>query len=205
MKAPATLSKTTSHLDQSDEELMLAIQQRNEGALEALFHRYRALLHTVALRVVNCRAAAEEITQDCWLEVWRKADSFDCLKGKPSTWIVTLVRRRAIDYRRRQTAYHKAMDLIQAQWGVLEETNNNTRREFELADISALLHKLLLELPQAQRQAVCLAFMMGMSQREVAKATRSPLGTVKTRLELGLRKLRNASCLQVPRDTVLHA
>jgi RNA polymerase sigma factor, sigma-70 family len=113
--------------------------------------------------------------------------------GKPLGWIVTIARRRAIDRLRRRQAYSRARERYGKQ---LEQQPKNSRHEaydpFVRSDLRHFLENCMRTLPRFQREAVELAFFKGMSHSEIAAATHAPLGTVKTRLELGLQKLSNA-------------
>ncbi len=173
-----------------DEELMAAIQQRDAAALETLILRYRRLLKNAIMRTVSDDADAEDVLQECFLELWKQAGRYSAAKGRPMAWLMTLAKRRAIDHVRRAMAYGRAMDRMEGAIEQAETFTQGSADECEQADMSRVLNQHLTLLPQAQKQAIELAFLQGMSQREVAEATHTPLGTVKTRMELGLKKLR---------------
>ncbi|WP_395747422.1 RNA polymerase sigma factor [Prosthecobacter sp.] len=173
-----------------DEDLMAAIQQQDAAALETLMQRYRRLLKSAILRTVNDDAGAEDVVQECFLEVWRHADHYSPLKGRPLAWLMTLGKRRAIDHLRRSMSYCRAKDRMEEAIQQTETFTMDSAAECEQADLSRVLGEHLTLLPDAQKQVIELAFLQGMSQREVAEATHTPLGTVKTRMELGLKKLR---------------
>lgn len=173
-----------------DEELMAAIQQRNAAALETLILRYRRLLKNAIMRTVSDDADAEDVLQECFLELWKQAGRYSAAKGRPMAWLMTLAKRRAIDHVRRAMAYGRAMDRMEGAIEIAETFTQGSSDECEQADMSRVLNQHLTLLPQAQKQAIELAYLQGMSQREVAEATHTPLGTVKTRMELGLKKLR---------------
>ena len=98
-----------------DEELMCAIQMHDAAAMDTLFQRYRTLLKSVILRIIPDSAAADDILQDCILEVWNHADHFSAEKGRALGWIVTLAKRRSIDYLRRSQAYNNAKDRLETE------------------------------------------------------------------------------------------
>jgi RNA polymerase sigma-70 factor (ECF subfamily) len=173
-----------------DEELMAAIQQRDSGALEILMQRYRRLLKSAIMRTVNDDAAAEDVLQECFFELWRQVDHYSAAKGRPLAWLMTLGKRRAIDHLRRSMAYCRAKDRMEESIQKTETFTQDSAADCEQADMGRVLNEHLSLLPQAQKQVIELAFLQGMSQREVAEATHTPLGTVKTRMELGLKKLR---------------
>lgn len=173
-----------------DEELMASIQQRNGAALEMMMQRYRRLLKSAILRTVNDDAAAEDVLQECFFELWRQADHYSSTKGRPMAWLMTLAKRRAIDHLRRSMAYCRAKDRMEQSIQHIEVISQDSAVDCEQADMGRVLGEHLSLLPEAQKQVIELAFLQGMSQREVAEATHTPLGTVKTRMELGLKKLR---------------
>ncbi|MDZ4403984.1 sigma-70 family RNA polymerase sigma factor [Prosthecobacter sp.] len=190
---PVSLSNTALSQDKQplDEDLMCAIQMHDPVAMDTLFQRYRMLLKSVILRIVPDAAAADDVLQECILEIWNHADHFSAAKGRPLGWIVTLARRRAIDHLRRSQAYNNAKDRLEDETK-LRPLTQNAAADCEQADICRVLRQHLSRLPAHQQQVIHLAFLKGMSQREVAQATHTPLGTVKTRLELGLKKLRSS-------------
>ena len=174
-----------------DEELMSAIQMHDAAAMNTLFQRYRTLLKSVILRITPDSAAADDILQECILEIWNHADHFSAEKGRALGWIVTLAKRRSIDHVRRSQAYNNAKDRLENE-SRQRPFNPNAAADCEQADICQILQQHLSRLPTPQQQVIQLAFLKGMSQREVAEVTRTPLGTVKTRMELGLKKLRSS-------------
>ncbi len=160
-------------------------------ALECLYARYSAVLKGVVMRVVHDEAEAEDLLQEIFMQVWGRAEHYSPEKGKPLGWLVTLARRRAIDRLRQRRAYRRATDRF--EWECKIPLHGHERAKMDSGlfqeDLRELLRKLIDGLPVYQRQAITLAFFEGMSQREIAAATRIPLGTIKTRIELGMRKL----------------
>lgn len=177
-------------LQPTDEALMSAIQDRDAAALKVLVQRYRKLLKSAIMRTVNDDAAAEDVLQECLLDLWRHTDHYSSAKGKPLAWLMTLCRRRAIDHLRRCMAYSRARDRMEDEIKQTASFSQNVAADCEQADIGRVLGQHLSLLPAAQQEVIRLAFLKGMTQREVAHATQTPLGTVKTRMELGLKKLR---------------
>lgn len=180
--------------DESDEQLMAQIQDHDEAALGALYERHKAVLRTIIARVVHNDYDVDELLQEVFVELWNRADHFDQAKGKALGWIVTLARRRAIDRIRRRQAYSRAEERMRLETevqpsqthyeGVEDDANN--------ADRAEIFQRIIDTLPEAQQEALRLAFYHGLSQREIAAKTGIPLGTIKTRLELALRKVRTA-------------
>ncbi len=177
----------------TDEMLMASITAGEPEALAALFDRYGGVIKSVVMKTLHNAAESEDLLQEIFVEVWNRADKFSEEKGKPLGWIVTMARRRAIDKVRSRSAYQRATDRFQAE---IEEAPNSGRfddgQDIVMSDIRILLDSKLADLPLAQREVLELAFYNGMSQREIAAHTGAPLGTIKTRIELGLKKLHTA-------------
>jgi RNA polymerase sigma-70 factor (ECF subfamily) len=175
----------------SDLELMNAIQAEDPEALSQLYDRYNGILKALILRVVHNEAEADDLLQEIFMEIWNQAKNFSSQKGKPLGWMVTLARRRAIDGLRKKQAYARAEERLQNETEQQPDAwaHNTTEEEIVLSDTRELIRKVIAGLPPAQQQAIDLAFFRGMSQREIAAKTNTPLGTVKTRLELGLKKI----------------
>jgi RNA polymerase sigma-70 factor (ECF subfamily) len=177
-------------LDLTDERLMEMVQQRNPLGLEYLYDRHAAIVKSLGMKVVHNEAEAEDLLQEIFMEIWNRAAGYDPAKGKPLGWIVTLARRRAIDRLRKCQSHCRAEDRLRDEVEQQPDSwTTDPEEDFVMADIRETLRKLITALPEAQQQAINLAFYQGMSQREIAAHTGIPLGTIKTRLELGLKKL----------------
>jgi RNA polymerase sigma-70 factor (ECF subfamily) len=175
----------------SDIALMRAIQAEEPEALSQLYDRYSGILKALVLRVIHNEAEAEDLLQEIFMEIWNQAKNFSAHKGKPLGWMVTLARRRAIDGLRKKQAYARAEERLQSETEQQPDAwvHNATELEIALGDTRVLIREVIDSLPPAQQEAIDLAFFRGMSQREIAANTNTPLGTVKTRLELGLKKI----------------
>ena len=175
----------------TDVELMQGIQREDPEALSQLYDRYNGILKALVLRVIHNEAEADELLQEIFMEIWKHAKNFSAAKGKPLGWIVTLARRRAIDGLRKKQAYLRAEEHLQQETEQQPDAwvNNSTEEEILDSDRRILIRRVIGMLPPPQQQAIELAFFRGMSQREIAANTNTPLGTVKTRLELGLKKI----------------
>jgi RNA polymerase sigma-70 factor (ECF subfamily) len=175
----------------SDEALMEAITAQRPEALTEFYSRHGGRLKSVIGNVVHEEGDADDVLQDILLQIWHEADHYSPKAGKLLGWVVTLARRRAIDRLRRKQAYCRAKERYQEH--VIEaptrRDNPSSNNEISRSDLRRFLHGRLNVLPDPQREALELAFFAGMSHREIAAVTRAPLGTVKTRLELGLQKL----------------
>jgi len=175
----------------TDLELMEGIQAENSESLSQLYDRYNGILKALILRVIHNEAEADDLLQEIFMEIWNQAKNFSAQKGKPLGWMVTLARRRAIDGLRKKQAYARAEERLQQETEQQPEAwvHNSTEEEIAVSDTRVLIRRVIALLPPAQQQAIELAFFRGMSQREIAAKTNTPLGTVKTRLELGLKKI----------------
>ena len=175
----------------SDLDLMLRIQKEDAEALSLLYDRYSGIIKALILRVIHNDAEADDLLQEIFMEIWNQAKNFSAQKGKPLGWMVTLARRRAIDGLRKKQAYARAEERLQGETEQQPDAwvQNTTETEIAMGDRRVLIRRVIDSLPPPQQQAVELAFFRGMSQREIAANTNTPLGTVKTRLELGLKKI----------------
>jgi RNA polymerase sigma-70 factor, ECF subfamily len=177
----------------SDEALMKAITDRHQTALRELYERYGKTLKAVITHVVHEDAEADDVLQEIFLQIWKEAANYSPQAGKPLGWVVTLARRRAIDRLRRRQAYCRAKDRFESQIEQQPDAwvRNRIDEELVRSDMRRFLKRQMDTLPPYQREAIELSFFEGLSHREIAAVTGTPLGTVKTRLELGLRKLTN--------------
>ncbi len=168
---------------------MLALAARDdEGALAALYDRYSRVAYGLALRIVRDPALAEDAVQEAFLTLWRTAGSFRADKAKPSTWILTLVHRRAVDLVRREER-RRAVPLEPGDEP--DAQGLATDEEIELTDRRRLVQAALRQLPDDQREALELAYYGGLTQSELAERLAVPLGTIKSRMFTGLRRLRD--------------
>jgi RNA polymerase sigma-70 factor (ECF subfamily) len=177
------VSRQLAHL--SDEALVLLAARSEESALAELYDRYGRTAYGLALRVLRDQTLAEDAVQEAFLTVWRTASRFVPERGKASTWILTLVHRRAVDtvrreQRRRGEALDRAVEPVVE--GVEEDAWLHLQRE--------RVQSALRRLPDAQREALELAYYGGLSQSELAERLGQPLGTIKSRMFTGLSRLR---------------
>ena len=179
---------TSTTIEPSDEDLMRRVQARDDRAIAILYRRHTPLLRTVIGRILNNDSDVDDQLQEVFLEVWRLADHYNEAKGKALGWIVTLARRRSIDKLRKKQAYRRAQDRLRAE--PEPAPHRGADEESAAADTASIFSRVIGTLPVAQQDALKLAFYRGLSQREIAARTGIPLGTIKTRLELALRKVR---------------
>lgn len=186
-----TDKRETGRMNQATElELIRRVNKGDEDALVELHTQYVNLVYSVAFRVIGDQQAAEEVTQDTFMRVWKKSESYDAQKGRFTTWLLTVTRRLAIDVlRQRQRREPQTgmlfMDEDPTLWENLPMGDNS-------ADLRRTLQSVMNELPSEQRDLIELVYFGGMSHTDVAESRGLPLGTVKTRIRLGMQKLRSA-------------
>jgi len=171
----------------NDVELLKAIAARDEAALAGLYDCYRAILFGLLMRILNNREEAEDVLQEVFLQVWRKAADFDESRGRPFTWLVTLARSRGID-RLRTLAARERVAVAGAREGSGEISDAAT--DAFKSEQRGLVSDALAKLPDEQKRPIMLAYFDGLTQSEIATRTGAPLGTVKTRMRTGMIRLR---------------
>jgi RNA polymerase sigma-70 factor, ECF subfamily len=173
--------------DNNDVALIQAIAARDETALAQLYDRYRVILFGLLMRILNNRQEAEDVLQEVFLQVWRKAADYDENRGRPFTWLVTLGRSRGID-RLRSLATRERITEAGAK-EASEEISDAAGDAFR-SEQRSLVNDALAQLPNEQKQTLILAYFDGLTQSEIAARLGAPLGTVKTRMRTGMMKLR---------------
>ncbi len=169
----------------SDEQVLEAVGRGDDDALGVLYDRFGRPAFRLAFRILRDRALAEDAVQEAFLAVWRSADAYKRERAKPSTWILTVVHRRAVDLvRREQTRRGEPLEVAP------EPTSGPADEDAVLRDRRAAVQAALTELPDEQRQALELAYYGGLTQSELAERLGVPLGTVKSRMFAGLGRLR---------------
>jgi len=177
------VSRELAHL--SDEALVLLAARSEQSALAELYDRYGRPAYGLALRVLRDEALAEDAVQEAFLAVWRTAPRFVPERGKASTWIFTLVHRRAVDLVRREVV--RRADSLE---GAPEPGGGDAGEEAWLRLQRERVQDALRQLPDQQREALELAYYGGFSQSELAERLGQPLGTIKSRMFAGLARLR---------------
>ena len=173
-----------------DQELIVRLRAQDQSALNLLYERYSGVVYALALRIIGQSADAEDIVVDSFWQVWQQAANYDVSRGQLRGWIVTIARSRALDrlrvIRRAPTVDSEEADNARR---VLASDDNPEQETWE-AEQSAIVGAALAALPKEQREALELAYYQGLSQSEVAARLGEPLGTIKTRIRLGMMKLR---------------
>jgi RNA polymerase sigma-70 factor (ECF subfamily) len=174
-------------LSLDDDELAHLVAQSNREAFITLYDRHAARVYALALRMLGEQMAAEEVVQDTFMKLWTRADTFSPQKGALLAWLLTIARRTALDRIRlenRRPEFGSSTDP-EDTWRLSADPDSQTEEARWRS-----LHFALQDLPDEQRQVIELAYYHGMSQSQIAEYLVSPLGTVKTRLRLGMEKLR---------------
>jgi len=174
----------------ADEELMPLIGGKDAGAFDVFYERHGGASYSLAYRIVGDRQAAEDVTQEAFVSIWRSGARYDAARGSVRSWTLGIVRNRAIDLLRSRSGRAPKLDFD-------DEVALEARPAEEFTDTEALrretareLRGALGELPDDQSKVIELAYFGGFSQSEIAEMLSEPLGTVKGRMRLGLEKIR---------------
>jgi RNA polymerase sigma-70 factor (ECF subfamily) len=174
----------------ADEELMPLVGRKDPEAFEVLYDRHGGVAYSLANRIVGNRAAAEEVTQEAFISVWRSGARFDAARGSVRSWLLSVVRNRAIDFLRSKAGKAPKLDFDDdsalEQRPAAERTEEEALRRETAGEIRGALGKL----PGEQSKVIELAYFGGFSHSEIAEILSLPMGTVKGRMRLGLEKIR---------------
>jgi RNA polymerase sigma-70 factor, ECF subfamily len=174
----------------ADEELMPLVGRKDPEAFAVLYDRHGGAAYSLAYRIVGDRAAAEEVTQEAFISVWRSGARFDAARGSVRSWLLSVVRNRAIDFLRSRAG--KAPKLTFDDDSALEQRPAAERTEEEALrrETAGELRGAIGKLPGEQSKVIELAYFGGFSHSEIAQMLNLPMGTVKGRMRLGLEKIR---------------
>jgi RNA polymerase sigma-70 factor (ECF subfamily) len=170
----------------SDDAVLALVARSDESALAELYDRFGGPAYRLAVRVLRDAALAEDAVQDAFLTAWRTAPSFDARRGTVSTWLLTLVHRRAVDVVRREDR-RRGVPLDDAPVAAGDATDETA----EIRELRRSVQAALAELSPIERESLELAYYGGLSQSEIAERLGVPLGTVKSRMFAGLARLRD--------------
>jgi RNA polymerase sigma factor (sigma-70 family) len=174
----------------SDDVILAGLRARSDDALAALYDRYGATCFGVARRIVVDEHLAADVVQDAFLSVWREAERFDRTRGSVRAWLLTVTHHRAVDLVRRENR-HRAQRASVELLDVQPADDAHLDEQVAASERADSVRRALDALPQPQREALLLAYFGGHTQNEIASLTGTPLGTVKTRMLAGMRKLRD--------------
>lgn len=173
--------------------LLPAVARRDVEAFEALYDRHASTLFAVLIRILSNPEDAREVLQETFVQIWNRADQYDSERGSEMAWLVSICRNRGIDRIRAR----KLREIRESEAGIEilsrgPDVSVSTGTDDVLrSETQKLIRRALEDLPAAQRTALELAYFEGLSQSEIARKLREPLGTVKTRMHLGMKKLRD--------------
>jgi RNA polymerase sigma-70 factor, ECF subfamily len=173
----------------ADEDVMQLVRRGDARAFEVIYERHSAAAFSLAYRMMGTRAGAEDVTQDAFLSLWRSGARYDRARGSVRTWVLGIVHHRAIDALRRATVHdrRRASDEgIEERFEARERTDVEAARREEAGSVRGALSSL----PADQSQVIELAYFGGFTHTEIADMLDAPVGTVKGRMRLGLKKMR---------------
>jgi RNA polymerase sigma-70 factor, ECF subfamily len=173
----------------ADEEVMQLIQEGNPDAFELLYDRHGGPAFSLAYRMVGTRGAAEDVTQEAFLSIWRSRQRYDSTRGSVRTWVLGIVHHRAIDALRRSVVHDRkraGMEGVEETIEAPERTDVEAARRQDANSVRGALE----DLPKEQARVIELAYFGGFSHSQIAEMLQQPIGTVKGRMRLGLEKLR---------------
>jgi RNA polymerase sigma-70 factor, ECF subfamily len=192
---PASMARSFAHL--SDEAVVALVARSDQSALAELYDRFGRLAYGVALRVLRDEKLAEDAVQEGFLAAWRTADRFMPERAKATTWVLTLVHRRAVDLVRREERRRAESLPDDVEHASTESAEDDAWLRFERERVQAALKRL----PDQQREALELAYYGGFTQSELAERLGQPVGTIKSRMFAGLTRLRELLGEPGPTDT----
>ena len=179
--------------DARDRELLARLRGGDEDAFRGLFDRYAPTAKALALRVVRQAHLAEEIVQEAFMAVWKNPDGYDADRGSVRSWLMGMVHHRAVDLVRREEAHRRrAEDAIPEAYEEAADHADDVVEEIGRPEERRIVRAALAELPEEQRRVLEMMYFDGLSQSQIAEATGLPLGTVKSRALLGMRRMRGA-------------
>ena len=175
--------------DLADEEVMQLVQSGDPRAFELLYDRHGGAAFSLAYRMVGKRVTAEDITQEAFLSIWRSRLRYDQARGSVRTWVLGIVHNRAIDGLRRSSLHDRrreSLDVVEERFEARERTDVEAARREEAGAVRGALSSL----PPDQVQVIELAYFGGFTHTEIAEMLDAPVGTIKGRMRLGLKKMR---------------
>ena len=173
-------------------ELLERMARQDQTALKEFYEQYCKLVYSFVLRILNCRAEADEITLEVFWQAWQQAEQYCQKRGSVSAWLIMIARSRAIDRRRSNERRNGNLDAVDTE-GISDQNSgigiDPEKSLYWLERREAVLNALS-EMNDKQRQAIELAYFSGLSQSEIAAVLQEPLGTIKTRIRTGMQALR---------------
>jgi RNA polymerase sigma factor (sigma-70 family) len=183
--------RETAYRGLQDGQLVQLVAEKDADALKVLYERYGKVAYSLARRILTDEVLAQDVVQEVFLSLWRDARRFDAGRGTLATYLLSMTHHRAVDVVRREENLRRRRtsdEVLELQ----PDPNPGVEAEAEAAERRSEVRAALAQLPSAQREALALAYFGGYTQREVATLVGVPLGTVKTRMAAGMRKLKQA-------------
>jgi RNA polymerase sigma-70 factor (ECF subfamily) len=177
--------RDTRTVDMTDESLLARVASGDDDALGSLYDRFGRVAYGLALRILRDERLAEDAVQEAFLAVWRQAASFRPERANARSWVLTFVHRRAVDLVRREE--RRRAEPLEPE---AEAATGSTAEAVELRRRREAVQRALAQLPEEQRRPIELAYYGGFSQSELAERLGEPLGTIKSRMFTGLKRLR---------------
>jgi len=171
-----------------DASLIRRIADGDESALATLYDRWSQPVYSLVAHLLKDADGAEDVVEETFWQVWQRASSYDASRGTVRTWILTIGRSRALD---RIRSRKRNREDVATDLSFIRDPASDPSQEAEGAERRELVYSALSELPEDQRRALELAYFHGLSQSEIAASLGEPLGTIKTRMRLGMQKLRD--------------
>jgi RNA polymerase sigma-70 factor (ECF subfamily) len=176
----------------SDQELVTRVTNGDPSALDELYQRHARSVYSLILHIVRDPSTAEDVTQEVFLKVWRQSDSYRPERGALSSWLLSVAHNRAIDVvRRRRLREEYHLPEAQDVGDLVADGVLDPGEAAGIADMAVIVRRALQQIPEAQRRAIEMAFFQGKTHVEISEELGEPLGTAKTRIRLGMRKLRS--------------
>jgi len=189
---PKPTSLAPSSLDvQRDQDirLMRRVAQQDESALEALYERYSGPLFSLIFKMLNNNQEAEEVLQDAFVRIWKRADRYDPARSAFFTWAVQITRNLCIDRLRSRHKITLFEDHLEGR-EIVRDNEEDSRRRLIRRERSEQVRKKLDQLPENQRVCIELAFFKGLTHHEIAAQLEEPLGTIKARIRRGMQRMK---------------
>jgi RNA polymerase sigma-70 factor (ECF subfamily) len=187
------LTKPVNEPETRDQDIALLrrIGAKDRDAFAEFYDKYSTLLFSIASKILNDAAEAEDVLQETFMQIWEKAGNYDPNLGQPLGWTVTLVRNRAIDRIRASQRRNLLTMEAGVEFAIAAKSTETANEAVSGHEKAKLIHSAVVDLPAEQRRAIELAFFSGLTQNEISEKLREPLGTVKARIRRGLLKLRD--------------
>lgn len=176
----------------NDAELISRVAERDPKALEVLYDRYNRVVYSFALRIVGDPQIAEELLQEVFFRAWQQGRAFRESRGAFVTWLLSITHNMAIDEVRKRRRRPQKADSEEPETVLagVPDASQDVEGEVWLSSLRMTIEAAMAQLPPAQRDAIELAYFQGLTQREISERLGEPLGTIKTRMRLGIQKLR---------------